>query len=1242
MARVLREQAGEPPLDETSQPPQPPQPGGRRPRNAPAGPTAPTAPIALTAPRNDVHRWVPIGPSVVRNGQAVGSPRVVGRIRDLQVSADGARAYAASAKGGVWYTGDAGASWEPVGGFQSRTVNLGGNLGPLVCGCLLVSFGATAQDDHVMVGTGELVPFLRFHGAGQWGGLGVFAGEGPADPLIPGLAWDSDTGVAQLEGRGIFRLARHPTAQPGRRQGALPNPIPAVHDTVVAAANDGLYVGVLSIAPTTYQWTREATLDVQRGANAVTDLLWLPGGANGRLFVAIDSVGVFYADDVGGVALPTYTAVPGMAGANVPRGRISFGAAPGGALYVLGERTIGAVATPTLWRIAVPGAAVVAAPLVVATAPSNLWQRPGRGSQRDYDQALTVETNAGTDRVYLGGSIVRPLDMLAGATNEAHGSVWCFDVTGAPAAPALTAVAGVSQQGNPTSPPAAAAGANAPLAGLVGNGVHPDIHAIRLGGPAAPNRHVWVASDGGVFVSTASGRSSSFGARSNGIAALEVGYVAVHPTSGHFAAIGVHDNGSEVRSGDTVWEAIQLGDGGGQVFHTTRSDVILSQFFGGNWFGVPTDRSNSPLNRARGGGTTAVPESGVAAFYSVAASIAHGVGGRIAIGTNRVWISDNVGTTAPPALPTWAALPAVGAPGAAAADTYVTNLAGFVDTNAAFGVPAGALGSVISLRFATDTVLYALYQSGVMPFPSGVVRYVEAPAGTWTATVIATAALGVTTFTDIAPVPGSLTDFYLTTTGEMTAGTAPLIDTCWLFTGGAFAATQLRDAMSVPRPPDPGPVLLQGPLDPAYSVVVDPALPTEVYVGTATGVWKQALDTTVVPNVRRWTAFVNGLPATAAQDLVIWQDPVAGGPRLLRAAMQSRGVWEVDLLAAAEPRRTYLRVHARDDRRRFPTPMANPRRRPGGTAHVAFASPDIVVRPRMNPTAAPRWLFGANQIPTVTSSYELWTFQTAMRWIHPSVIPTGLWTVPFADLVRQERATRGLPAGAFIDRALWDAVVGGTHLTAAGAVSAVPADPLSVFRPSWQWPAVMTVPGTVVVPPATEIDVIESVQPNGIVADVWHVHSEPSTVDVLLHHRDTREVPANDAFALLLWQSNFSRSNLLARNLSSLPAFVAGVVAGGAIGAKPGNFNLEVVGGSALHRLPVPLDARMPRAVAIDVDLTAVTAGQFVLFVAVAGSVGIDPCAQPPARPVAELTNVTELVRNWTYAAARLVQVFPR
>ncbi|QTN41167.1 beta propeller repeat protein [Marinobacter salsuginis] len=83
---------------------------------AAAGP----GPAPMVFPANNTNRWVPIGPSVVRRGQADGRPRVSGRVRDLAISPDGQRAYAGSAKGGVWYTGDGGATWEPVGGWANE------------------------------------------------------------------------------------------------------------------------------------------------------------------------------------------------------------------------------------------------------------------------------------------------------------------------------------------------------------------------------------------------------------------------------------------------------------------------------------------------------------------------------------------------------------------------------------------------------------------------------------------------------------------------------------------------------------------------------------------------------------------------------------------------------------------------------------------------------------------------------------------------------------------------------------------------------------------------------------------------------------------------------------------------------------------------------------------------------------------------------------------------------------------
>ena len=63
------------------------------------------AQLARIAPPNvDDDLWVPIGPTVVLNGQAGGNPRVAGRTNDIRVSDDGARVYAATANGGVWFS----------------------------------------------------------------------------------------------------------------------------------------------------------------------------------------------------------------------------------------------------------------------------------------------------------------------------------------------------------------------------------------------------------------------------------------------------------------------------------------------------------------------------------------------------------------------------------------------------------------------------------------------------------------------------------------------------------------------------------------------------------------------------------------------------------------------------------------------------------------------------------------------------------------------------------------------------------------------------------------------------------------------------------------------------------------------------------------------------------------------------------------------------------------------------------
>lgn len=1165
---------------------------------------------ARALPTSDVRRWVPIGPSVVRRGQAEGRPRVTGRIRDVQVSPDGRRAYAASAKGGVWYSDDAGSSWSPVGGWADRAARAGGNNNAKTCGCLLVHFGATPADDYVMVGTGEGIPWaltaLAVRSTSKQGGVGVLAAAAPALAGVGDAVWEPEAGIAQLEGLGVFRMARHPASVPGKATGADA-------DQVVAATSAGLFHGTRATVGGTPQWAwaKLAALDAFVGAaTPVTDVLWLPNGANGRLVVAVRGRGVAFSDTLGAAGGWTWVTNLDASAGTALVGRMSLAGPVGGArVYVLGAQpstTAGVTDVPTLWRIpAILDAAPAAT--IIPGVPANLW-----GTQRDYDQAIAVFDADGTDRVYLGGSTVKAIT----PNGEWAASLWCFDVG---PAPALVPAPRISQTGVPTTGTSPQAGAD--QAGLVGNNVHADVHALRVVRPPGTPREraqLWVGCDGGIFQSAMGGRVNSYAPRAVGLATLEPGYLALHPTSSHYLAMGAQDNGTQLRTGDTVWEELLVGDGGGLVFHPVDTHHVVAQYTNGIWLGRPAAGFRDPLNRVNGGTYLRGRESGVSNFYSGPSAIrASATQGRIAIGTNRVWLSDDVGA----AFNTWGVIPQ-------ASGTVVDASPLGTDPTAqqAVGVPSPGLGAVVQLRWVSPSELLALYDRGL-------VRHVEDPTTkVWTSTVLVPGATGGPTLatnlmTDVWPIAGTQ-DFYLTTVGNATATAAAREDTCWFYeqATNTLHPTGLRQALDAPGTP-----VVAGPLDPAYAVVVDPAATTDVYVGTVTGVWHGLRAT---PTGHLWAPFVNGLPQATVQDLALWADPAgaADAPRLLRAAVQSRGLWEVSL-GGDEAQRTYVRVHARDDRRRFPTPMADPRRAPGATPFAAFASPDVVVRPRANPAAAPSWqlgpegkIFGGN-LPM----HQMWTFQTAFRWHYPSLPADGTFSDQLGDLIELHRAQLGLPAGRFIDQALWTAIVGGTRLDATGAVTTAAGDPLAVHRAPWQSAAAM---GAL----ATEVDLMESVVPRRVVGDTWHVFAEPSTVDVLIHHRDTRPLAANDAFAILLWRSAPAAGTLLGAGVADLPAFAASLLTA-TPAAVPAGWTLAGPGGGAsVHRLGVALDARIPRAVSIDVDLSTVPTGHRVLFLAIVGS-SVDPLTTPPAGAPA---TVADLARAWPYAALRMVRAFPR
>lgn len=1190
---------------------------------AAAGP----GPAPMVFPANNTNRWVPIGPSVVRRGQADGRPRVSGRVRDLAVSPDGQRAYAGSAKGGVWYTGDGGATWEPVGGWANEPRRAGGNTSAFACGCLLVNFGATVADDFVMVGTGEIGATQGVDGADSIHGVGVLSATGPAAGGLRFDPWESSAGIGVLEGVSIVRMVRVPGSPAG-----------ADGDIVLAATSAGLLRGTRSIVSGSLQFTWTAlnfpaapasppAFGAVLSACDPTDLCYV----NNRLFICYRHTGVAFSDDNGttqnwvGMNFQPPPTVP--AGSTL-LGRLSIAANDDAdRVYVLGDVDTNPSANPSLkiphvWQIANPAdAAPVANPLNNVPSAANLWD-----GQRDYDQAMVVTTRntalvpppVRTDRVYIGGSTVE--------LNNWNASIWAFDVNGNNLVPSP----GVSDQPAGTN-------AGATRAGLIGDSVHPDVHALKKATNADGSRQIWVGCDGGVFVSLRDGQTNTFSSRNVGLASIESIFSASHPTSSHFAILGCQDNGRQVRVGSTVWEMKNnmQGDGGGVTFHPVQSHYVMGQYAEASWDCDPSGRYAAPCNLIDNDPEQANNTSN---FYSGIDTVrrASGNRARVALGTNRVWVTDNLGTSNPN---TWRVLPIT------AVGTFVEwrdgrpgNRRPSTAANMAFGVPPAGFGPVVTVKWVDERTLLALFNAGV-------IRYSEDPGnpGRWTSTaligpgVAAPAAPLVvpqaTFFTDIAPVPGT-NDFYLTTTGQTTnwtpavpasptsaavAAIAPVAaaDACFYYDNAAGGCRLTGLGQVLPALPPRA----TSPIDPAYSVTVDPANPSTVYVGTCIGVWT---STKIAGNAHGpWQLFVNGLPEAVVQDLHIWQDPSGAGtsPRLMRATLQSRGVWEVNL-AAAEPARTYVRVHPRDDRRMFPTPMQNPRRRPGATAEPFFASPDIVVRPEAPVGTTPS--FRGTNIWNGNLRYQLWTFQTAFRWIYPSVIPNGEWSDQMGDLVERHRRLRGIanPGARRIDAALWADVMANA-LDENGSPG--------VYRAPWQNAAVPALPGS-------EIDLMETVVPRRVRNSVWQVYRERSTVDVLLHHRDTRPVAANGAFVVLLWRSGASQNTLLGTDCTNVVLFVRSLT-GGAPQPTPPGWNVALAAdGTPLNRLSVDLAARMPRAVSINVDFSGVSTGHRILLLAVVGSTN-DVFSAVPTGPV---TSVENLVRNWPHAAARVVSVWPR
>ncbi len=942
----------------------------------------------------------------------------------------------------------------------------------------------------------------------------------------------------------------------------------------VAATTAGLFersaaAGAAPVADAA--WARPAGSPFDRLKDRVADALWTAGdGARpARLWVWVregGSAGLWVRaageTDFTKVATPGAPVGVAVLAASTPPDRVW--------VFVDG----GAGVLPDLWRVAAAGAGAPAATRVLDV-PDVL------GAQGFYDIAMAVHP-ATPDRIALGGSTFTTIAPDGHRLDD--GAVVVGDVG---------MDAGNLRFGHPAA------------ATMVGVGVHPDVQDLAW---SDGGNRLWASCDGGVFRSDHPASMVGFVAVNDGLSVVESNYVACHPVCEGRVAAGLQDNGVIERRSTGVWWHEGNGDGGGIVFDPAVPTRYVRQHYGGFWsasapgFATPFGADERKLDTA---------------FYSMPAAVKHQVtvGGvaadvsQLLIGTKRPWYTHDFGAS-------WFTLGSGTTPpaGDRAQDTFGQKI-----TTCRWQGPhvAWVLGNGKLARYertpgtetaagpgtwAVETILQRRALEKKDPLEA--LRPLFA-ARVWTEVAV-NLEPGATP-ADPPVLRGRHGAVYLGTIGK--AGDAT-VDTLWWYDGNStWHPTRLRsaDGGNVPAP--------------VIAVACDPAHPEEVWVGTTVGVWRgvRSFDGDGKPSWA-WEPRLNGLPEAAVHDLSIYSHD---GLRLLRAAIASRGLWELRLDTADVQDLTYLRAHDDDLRHRTSALVTG---RDGKTARSWHGSPDVRPREAPRAMAVPASLSLTRAAPG--DAARLRRFQAALRSSRndPRVRATGEWDDYFNEVLRDLGAPilPSPPAAAntvHVDKAFWDAAVTGAHATA---------EPWGAGRPS----------------EADLHDLVPRLEEGTLAQASCSIPRGKLKVDVVVHHRGLDPVDGADVrVTLLRWvdlkTKNAAKWDQVANWFAGDVPWTAAVdevldsADGKTAQAMTDGWRFVMGGAGESHRVTLAgqtLDATRSGIATFDLDTSAFRRNRVMLLVAVIRVAGMHGALAPATLERLALDSPAVAVRSMRIA----------